>query len=276
MIKYTALKEYKKGQKELEEATKGNEEEEANHQRGRGEAREWGEAAKRKKGTRREKSREEGWWRLEFHFPAYSYLKFQSHPFALGSVIHRLSRSNEWQLSIVFSKAVGGDRLGTARADRGRGLDFFCGLKDNKYYNEGWKGQRKIGKRKPAVKEERVSKKQDKKKAAKDPNKPKRPASAFFVFMEEFRKTYKDNHPNVKSVAVIGKAGGEKWKSLSEADKAPYVAKAGKRKAEYEKNIATYNNKKSSAEDVAEESDKSKSEVNDEDDEESGEEEDDE
>jgi len=135
---------------------------------------------------------------------------------------------------------------------------------------------KKIGKRKPAVKEDRASKKQDKKKAAKDPNKPKRPASAFFVFMEEFRKTYKDNHPNVKSVAVIGKAGGEKWKTMSEADKAPYVAKAGKRKVEYEKNIATYNNKKSSTEDVAEESDKSKSEVNDEDDEESGEEEDDE
>ncbi|GMP63560.1 hypothetical protein CsSME_00025194 [Camellia sinensis var. sinensis] len=47
-------------------------------------------------------------------------------------------------------------------------------------------------------------------KAAKDPNKPKRPASAFFVFMEEFRKTYKEKHPNNKSVAAVGKAGGDK------------------------------------------------------------------
>ncbi|CAL5393879.1 unnamed protein product [Camellia sinensis] len=54
-------------------------------------------------------------------------------------------------------------------------------------------------------------------KAAKDPNKPKRPASAFFVFMEEFRKMYKEKHPNNKSVAAVGKAGGDKWKSLSEA-----------------------------------------------------------
>ncbi|KAL7231300.1 hypothetical protein ACSBR2_009547 [Camellia fascicularis] len=54
-------------------------------------------------------------------------------------------------------------------------------------------------------------------KAAKDPNKPKRPASAFFVFMEEFRKTYKEKHPNNKFVAAVGKAGGDKWKSLSEA-----------------------------------------------------------
>ncbi|KAF9682106.1 hypothetical protein SADUNF_Sadunf05G0073800 [Salix dunnii] len=87
------------------------------------------------------------------------------------------------------------------------------------------------------------------KKAAKDPNKPKRPASAFFVFMEDFRKQYKEAHPNNKSVAAVGKAGGDKWKSLSEA--------AGGN--------------------ADEESDKSKSEVNDEDEEEEsdGEEEDD-
>ncbi|CAK9187001.1 unnamed protein product [Ilex paraguariensis] len=55
-------------------------------------------------------------------------------------------------------------------------------------------------------------------KSAKDPNMPKRPASAFFVFMEDFRKQYKEKHPNNKSVSVVGKAGGDKWKSLSEAE----------------------------------------------------------
>nr|ABK21026.1 unknown [Picea sitchensis]ABK22556.1 unknown [Picea sitchensis]ABK22606.1 unknown [Picea sitchensis]ABK22657.1 unknown [Picea sitchensis]ABK22712.1 unknown [Picea sitchensis] len=137
--------------------------------------------------------------------------------------------------------------------------------------------EKPIGKRKTAAKESKVSSRQEKKgrKAAKDPNKPKRPASAFFVFMEDFRKTYKEKNPNVKSVSVVGKAGGDKWKSMSEADKAPYVAKAGKRKTEYEKNMAAYNNKQTStAGDSAEESDKSKSEVNDEDDEESGEDDD--
>lgn len=134
-----------------------------------------------------------------------------------------------------------------------------------------------IGKRKAATKEVKPTSKKEKKgsKAAKDPNKPKRPASAFFVFMEEFRKTYKEKNPNVKSVSVVGKAGGDKWKSMSEADKAPYVAKAAKRKTEYEKNMAAYNNKQTStAGDSAEESDKSKSEVNDEDDDESGEDDD--
>ncbi|KAA8535371.1 hypothetical protein F0562_030374 [Nyssa sinensis] len=38
-----------------------------------------------------------------------------------------------------------------------------------------------------------------------------------FKIMEEFRKQYKEKHPDNKSVSVVGKAGGDKWKSLSEA-----------------------------------------------------------
>ncbi|KMS99491.1 hypothetical protein BVRB_1g023310 [Beta vulgaris subsp. vulgaris] len=115
-------------------------------------------------------------------------------------------------------------------------------------------------------------------KPAKDPNKPKRPPSAFFVFMEEFRVTYKQKHPQNKSVAAVGKAGGEKWKSLTDAEKAPYIQKAEKRKADYEKSMNTYNKKlaEGNKEEEEEESDKSRSEVNDEDDEDgSGEEDED-
>ncbi|KAL4558072.1 hypothetical protein LXL04_036268 [Taraxacum kok-saghyz] len=109
-------------------------------------------------------------------------------------------------------------------------------------------------------------------KAAKDPNKPKRPASAFFVFMEEFRKQYKEENPENKSVAAVGNAGGAKWKSLTESEKAPFQAKADKRKKQYEKDMDTYNNKPAaSANDEADDdSDKSKSEVNDEADSDSG------
>uniref|UniRef100_D6MKP4 Transcription factor n=2 Tax=Lycoris longituba TaxID=272140 RepID=D6MKP4_9ASPA len=129
--------------------------------------------------------------------------------------------------------------------------------------------------KKPAVK---------KAKEGKDPNKPKRPPSAFFVFMEEFRKQFKEKNPNNKQVSVVGKAAGDKWKSMSATEKAPYEAKAAKRKAEYNKTMVAYNKKladgggkKSVAEeDDEEESDKSKSEVHDDDDDdESGEEEDD-
>ncbi|KAL4278341.1 hypothetical protein GQ457_03G037560 [Hibiscus cannabinus] len=106
-------------------------------------------------------------------------------------------------------------------------------------------------------------------KAVKDPNKPKRPASAFFVFMEEFRESYKKEHPKNKSVAAVGKAGGDKWKSLSAAEKAPYIAKAEKRKAEYEKNMKAYNKRQAEGpqeeEEEDAESEKSVSEVNDDD-----------
>ncbi|XAR61533.1 hypothetical protein NMG60_11015985 [Bertholletia excelsa] len=114
-------------------------------------------------------------------------------------------------------------------------------------------------------------------KKQKDPNKPKRPSSAFFVFMEEFRQQYKEKHPNNKSVAAVGKAGGDKWKSMSEAEKAPYVAKAEKRKKEYEKKMDIYKkNLARGANAEEDDSDKSKSEVNDEEEEEgSAEEEDD-
>ncbi|QCD82160.1 high mobility group protein B3 [Vigna unguiculata] len=87
------------------------------------------------------------------------------------------------------------------------------------------------------------------KKAAKDPNKPKRPPSAFFVFMSEFREQFKKEHPNNKSVAV---------------EKAPFIARAEKKKEEYEKSISAYNKKLEGKHSEEEESDKSKSEVNDE------------
>ncbi len=138
---------------------------------------------------------------------------------------------------------------------------------------------RKLGKRKAALKADKSTKKLAKKEKLikKDPNKPKRPPSAFFVFLEEFRKTYKQEHPNVKAVSVVGKAGGEKWKSLSEAEKAPFEAKAAKRKSDYEKLMVAYNKKQESiADDDEEESDRSKSEVHDEDDESAEEEDDDE
>nr|AGV54591.1 high mobility group B protein 1 [Phaseolus vulgaris] len=125
---------------------------------------------------------------------------------------------------------------------------------------------RKIGKRKAPSKPDKGSApKAKKEKAKKDPNKPKRPPSAFFVFLEEFRKTFKAENPNVKAVSAVGKAGGEKWKSLSSAEKAPYEAKAAKRKVEYEKLMKAYGKEQaSSAND--EEPDKSESEVNDGDD----------
>ncbi|XWS74814.1 hypothetical protein CRYUN_Cryun01aG0030000 [Craigia yunnanensis] len=133
-----------------------------------------------------------------------------------------------------------------------------------------------IGKRKAALRADKSNNKRAKNvtPAKKDPNKPKRPPTAFFVFLEEFRIIFKQEHPKVKAVSAVGKAGGEKWKSMSNAEKAPYEAKAAKRKSEYEKLMAAYNKKQESSDDEEEaESETSKSQVNDKDEEESEEDE---
>ncbi|GLT89175.1 hypothetical protein SLE2022_071700 [Rubroshorea leprosula] len=122
---------------------------------------------------------------------------------------------------------------------------------------------RTVGKRKAAIQADKIIKKQVKK----DPNKPKRPPTAFFVFLEEFRKIYKQEHPKVKAVSAVGKAGGEKWKSMSDAEKAPYEAKAAKLKGEYQKLMTAYNKRQESTDDdeEEEESGKSKSKTRDKD-----------
>ncbi|CAN1303716.1 High mobility group B protein 1 [Linum perenne] len=140
---------------------------------------------------------------------------------------------------------------------------------------------RKVGKRKaaPAAAVEKGNKPRGRKdkKAKKDPNKPKRPPTAFFVFLEEFRKTFKKENPNANSVSAVGKAGGQKWRQMSAAEKAPYEAKAGKKKDEYGKLMNAYNNKQEAQqekEEVVEEEEEEEEE--DDDDEEEEEEEDDE
>ncbi|GAA0171580.1 hypothetical protein Leryth_027312 [Lithospermum erythrorhizon] len=106
----------------------------------------------------------------------------------------------------------------------------------------------------------------------KKPNKkvsgaPKRPISAFLVFMEDFRKTYKENFPDNKSLTSVTKAGGQKWSSLSESEKLPYLNIAAKKKQEYEKAVEEFNKENLSGNSgggKTEESEKSSScEVND-------------
>nr|XP_043627192.1 high mobility group B protein 3-like [Erigeron canadensis] len=70
-------------------------------------------------------------------------------------------------------------------------------------------------------------------KADKNSGAPKRPQSAFFIFMQDFRKEYMEKHPDNKTVSVVAKEGGAKWKCMSESEKAPYVAKATTKKEEY-------------------------------------------
>ncbi|XP_068607592.1 high mobility group protein B2a [Brachionichthys hirsutus] len=76
-------------------------------------------------------------------------------------------------------------------------------------------------------------------KKKKDPNAPKRPPSAFFVFCSEHRPKIKEEYPG-SSIGDTAKKLGELWSTQSANDKAPYNAKAAKLKEKYEKDVASY------------------------------------
>uniref|UniRef100_A0A3B3SDD2 High mobility group protein B2 n=1 Tax=Paramormyrops kingsleyae TaxID=1676925 RepID=A0A3B3SDD2_9TELE len=71
-------------------------------------------------------------------------------------------------------------------------------------------------------------------KRKKDPNAPKRPPSAFFVFCSEHRPKVKSDHPGI-SIGDVAKKLGEMWAKQTSKDKAPFEQKAAKLKEKYEK-----------------------------------------
>ncbi|XP_074316179.1 high mobility group B protein 7 [Silene latifolia] len=78
----------------------------------------------------------------------------------------------------------------------------------------------------------------------KDPNMPKRPLSGYFLFLEDFRKTYKEEHPDSKGIKELAKDAGAKWKAMTDEEKKPYLDRAVELKAEYEKAMVEYNAQK--------------------------------
>nr|CCW03275.1 similar to high mobility group B protein 7 [Lupinus angustifolius] len=94
--------------------------------------------------------------------------------------------------------------------------------------------------KKPKSKEPNAKRaKAEKVKKVKDPNMPKRPATAFFLF-DDFRKSFKEENPDSKDVKRVGKEGGEKWRSMTDEEKKPYLDKFAELKVEYEKAMETY------------------------------------
>uniref|UniRef100_A0A2K6GGP4 High mobility group protein B1 n=1 Tax=Propithecus coquereli TaxID=379532 RepID=A0A2K6GGP4_PROCO len=126
----------------------------------------------------------------------------------------------------------------------------------------------------------KADKARETKKKFKDPNAPKRPPSAFFLFCSEYRPKIKGGHPGL-SIGDVAKKLGEMWNNTAADDKQPYEKKAAKLKEKYEKDIAAYRAKgkpDAAKKGVvkAEKSKKKKEEEEDEEDEEDEEEEEDE
>ena len=84
--------------------------------------------------------------------------------------------------------------------------------------------------------------KKKKAKKEKDENKPKRPMSGYFFFLGDNRaKIIADHKLEGKAVSEVTKAAGVVWSSMDDAKKKPYMDKAVKAKAQYEKDMAEYN-----------------------------------
>lgn len=80
------------------------------------------------------------------------------------------------------------------------------------------------------------------KRYAADPNAPKRPLSAYFLFCADVRDSVVDNMSGAFSIAKVGKKIGNMWSSLSNNKKAPYTKKADAAHAKWVKQNEKYKN----------------------------------
>lgn len=74
----------------------------------------------------------------------------------------------------------------------------------------------------------------------KDENAPKRALSAYMFFANANREQIRTDNPDI-SFGEVGRLLGQKWKELSDSEKAPYEAKAAADKKRYEDEKAAYN-----------------------------------
>ncbi|CAL1528533.1 unnamed protein product [Lymnaea stagnalis] len=102
------------------------------------------------------------------------------------------------------------------------------------------------------VKESAPRKRKSGKGKDKDPNRPKRPQSAYFIWLNEHREQIKEENPGI-SVTDLSKRAGEMWKEVT--DKTEWDEKAKEAKAEYQKAMEEYNKNKPSDSEGDEEDD---------------------
>lgn len=84
-------------------------------------------------------------------------------------------------------------------------------------------------------------------------DKPKRPMSAYMLWLNSAREQIKADHPGLK-VTELGKKGGEIWRAMK--DKSVWEEKAAMAKEQYTKDMETYNANGGSGESDGKESQK--------------------
>ena len=82
-------------------------------------------------------------------------------------------------------------------------------------------------------------------KAPKDPDRPKRPKTAYFQYCDKYRPALIEAQRKKGKVQIgaIAKSLGKSWKKLSDTQKKPFRAAAEKDKERYVNEIGEYNEK---------------------------------
>jgi len=87
------------------------------------------------------------------------------------------------------------------------------------------------------------AKKKGKRKKKKDDGAPKKPQSAYFLYLASVREAIKKEF-EISKASDVAREGGKKWKALSDEDKKPFVDEAAKLKEEYKVKVEEFNKKK--------------------------------
>ena len=82
-------------------------------------------------------------------------------------------------------------------------------------------------------------KKEGKRKHEKDPNKPKRPQSAYNLFYQDKAQLYKEKHPTTAQKDIMSIIGPQ-WKECPSEERERYETKARELKREFDMKLAAY------------------------------------
>ena len=85
--------------------------------------------------------------------------------------------------------------------------------------------------------------KRERSKKEKDPNAPKRPSNAYFLYCSDNRNTVKEKNPELKTGQISKKLAAQ-WSTVDETTKKKYQKKFEDAKKEYEQKVQEYNAKK--------------------------------
>merc|ERR1712000_423107 len=77
-------------------------------------------------------------------------------------------------------------------------------------------------------------------KKIKDKNAPKRPMTAYFIWLGENREELVKDLPKGAAASAIGKKAGAIWQTMSDEAKAPFQKKSEGNKAGYKEKLAEY------------------------------------